>query len=164
MAIITIDTYYRVQDAKGNTSTVTISLPGTVALADVNGFIDATAALIDSLINGKITDCGYTVNVDLPAGLSAIANAFSDVQEKARFAFRSVNRFLKAVGIPTFSETKYLANSALVDQADVSVAAFVTMMEDGITVNGHVVQPCDIRGEDIATLESAVEAWGKARG
>src|SRR3972149_1428064 len=88
----------------------------------------------------------------------------ADVQEKARFVFRTVGGFFKSISLPTFVESLFSAGSKDVDLTDTDVAAFVTAMIAGITVaSTETVEPSDVREADITELEAASEAWGNAR-
>jgi hypothetical protein len=157
-----IQTYFGIGDAKGNISTVTIPIPDSTAIADVAGFVTAMAALLEPLCTGTLREAGFTIPVSFTPW--AVAQSISDVQEKARFGFRTVNKFLKSLSIPTFLESLFNPGAKTVNTGDTDVAALVTAMESGITVNTHTVAPCDLRGEDITDLETAVEEWGRSRG
>lgn len=156
-----ISVVFTISDAKGDQSTFSIPIPSSVLIDDIADFAQALADLIEPLCNGALRDLHFTIPV--PFTPWAAAASISDIQEKARFAFRTVNGFLKHVSIPTAVESIFAAGSRDVDLADTDVAAFVTAMVDGITVNTHDVEPCDVRDEDLTELESATEAWGKAR-
>lgn len=162
-----INVYVQIRDAKGDTSSVTIPIPTETSLADAAIFAKEIAELIDPLVAGGIVGAGFSVGVDL-SGLVQIPAAISDVQEKAMFAFRTANNFLKRLHLPSFEEGKFTPNSVQVDQTDADVAAFITALTDGIDLTGAggsgVVAPVDTRGEDLVSLEAAVEAWGRSRG
>lgn len=153
-------------DAKGDQSTVSIPLPDATAVTDAVLFAQAIIPLIEPLLNGALRDARLAVPVTFTPW-SAPAS-IADIQEKARFAFRGANNFLKSISLPTFVETFFSAGSKDVDTSDTDVAAFVTAMTDGIDLTGAggsgVVEPCDTRGDDLTEIESAVEAWGNARG
>jgi len=87
------------------------------------------------------------------------------VQEQAQFLFRTVGGYAKLLNLPTFIETLFTNGGAdkTVDLADTDVAAFVDMMESGITVSSVVYSPSDYRGADIVSTESAVQHWGRNR-
>lgn len=156
-----ISVVFTVSDAKGDQSTFSVPIPSTVAIADIADFANGLAALIEPLCNGALRDLHFAIPVTFTPW--AAAASISDIQEKARFAFRTTNSFLKHLSIPTAVESIFAAGSRDVDLANTDVAAFVTAMVDGITINTHDVEPCDVRGEDLTELESASEAWGKAR-
>lgn len=157
-----IQTWYGISDAKGAISTVTIPIPSGTAVGDLVGFVQGMAALLEPLCTGTLRAAGVTIPV--PFTPWDVALSTSDVQEKARFGFRTVNNFLKRLSIPTFLESLFSPGTKEVNQADTDVAALITAMESGITINAHVIAPVDEREEDLTDLETAVEEWGRSRG
>lgn len=155
--------FYVIADAKGDKSVVNIEVPSTLVLTDVPDLVQAFADLVDDITNGALLSGGVTLEIDL-TGVSTVANAISDVQEKAAYTFRGVNGFLKRLTLPAVIETIFSTNSREVDTTLPSQAAFITAMTDGITLpSTNVVQPTDYRGDDLETLVDAREAWGKSR-
>jgi hypothetical protein len=158
-----LNAYFVISDAKGDKSTVTIPFAAIADWTEIPELIGDLGALIEPLINGGIVAMGINLEIDTGA-LNAIPNAIADVQEKARFVFAGENGFLKSLHIPTFLETLFTPNSADVDLTDTDVAAFVTAMEDGVTLSTLAVhEPSDSRGDDLVSLVTATEAWGKSR-
>jgi len=158
--------YFTIRDGKDDKSVIEIPFPDATLVTDLPLLVSAFGQLIDPMLNGGLAGAGFRVDVDVPS-FSPLAGTLADVQEKAVFAFRTANNFLKRLGLPTFNETLFVPGTKEVDATDTDVAAFITAMEDGVNIAGAggsgVVQPCDTRGEDIDTLSSAREAWGKAR-
>ncbi|MCZ7544890.1 MAG: hypothetical protein M5R40_15810 [Anaerolineae bacterium] len=155
-------------DEKGKTSTTEVKLPTATVWADAVIMAQQIALLIDPLILGAITRVGVTADVELPVGLAASASANSDVEEGARFQFRTENGFYTGLRLPTFDESLIVAGTRGVDLTDTDVAAFVAAMEDGIDTSGYggtdTVEPCDARDEDIVSLEFAREQFLSSRG
>lgn len=159
---MTISVFLNVVDAKGDPSTIEIPFPAATPYAAINALVPAVAALINPLVLGGLRSAGVKIEIPVPTwGDTALL--VSDVQEKAEFAFRGVNGFLKRLNLPTFDEAFFIPSSKNVDLSDPDVAAFVDMMTDGITVSSTLCQPCDIRGDDLVVLEKARENWGKPR-
>lgn len=158
---------YSIKDAKGAVSSTEINVPASVAFADIALFAAAMATLINPLITGVITRIGVAFTLALPAGLRATATAGSDVEEGARFQWRTANGFFAGNRIPTLDESKVVAGTRVIDLADSDVAAFVTAMTSGIdttAVGGSgTVAPSDSREEDLIALESAVEQFLSSR-
>lgn len=157
-----INVYYRIADAKNDTSTIMIPLPDSVAITDLTQYVQDIAAILQPLINGTLLEAGFAVGVNVAPW--SLAAGISDVQEKARFVFRTAGGFLKAISLPAVVESIFRPGSREVDTTDPNVAAFVTAMVDGITVNSNTIEPVDRRGEDLTNLVQATEAWGRARG
>lgn len=151
---------YSIQDAKGQTSTMEINIPTATTLANATTFAQAMAGLLNAVTTGAITRIGVVLSVALPGGIRTGALTNSDVEEGARFQFRTALGNLTATRVPTFLETLIASNSRAVDLEDTDVAAFVTAMEDGI----GGVTPTDKRGEDVAALTSAREQFQSSRG
>ena len=158
-----INVYYRIADAKNDTSTVMIPLPSTVAITDLNDYVTDLAAIIQPLVNGTLLEAGFAVGVSVVPW--PIAAGISDVQEKARYVFRTAGGWLKSLSIPTVLESIFSPGSREVDTSDPDVAAFVTAMVDGITVaSTNNIEASDRREDDLTNLVQATEAWGRARG
>lgn len=159
---------YSIQDEKSKTSMTEVKLPAATAAADVEIFAAQMASLINALISGAITRIGITKTISLPAGLNAAAASGADVEEGARFQFKTENGFYSGLRLPTFAESFIVAGSKEVDIVPADVAAFVTAMTDGIDLSGAggsgVVAPCDSRDEDLTALEFAREQFLSSRG
>lgn len=159
---------YSIRDEKGKESTTTVNLPATTAFADVVLFAGEMAKLINPIVTGSVTRIGVAFTVDLPGTLRASPSANSDVEEGGRFQFRTAGGFFTGMRLATFDESKILAGTRAIDQADTDVAAFVAAMEDGIDLTGvggsGTVQPSDPREDDVAVLEFAREQFQSSRG
>lgn len=158
------EAYFVVADADGETSTIAVPIPVTVTLTDIPEIVGDLGALIQPMLYGTIVTAGLRVDVDVAGFTSGVAGTLADVAEKARFVFRGANGFLKSLSLPAVAED-IINTSGDVDLTDTDVAAFVTAMEDGFTLDDTVttVQPCDVRGDDLVTLVEAREAWGRSR-
>ena len=158
------EVYFVVADADGTTSTITIPVPATVNLLNIPEIVADLGAMIVPMLYGDIISAGMRVEVSVSGFASGIAGTLADVAEKAKFVFRGVNGFLKSLSLPAVSED-IINTTGDVDLTDPNVAAFVTAMEDGWLLDDAttLVQPCDIRGDDLVTLVSAEEAFGRNR-
>jgi len=150
------------QDAKGKSATHFINLPGATSLLNATLFANAWAVGVDAITGGKITNLGLCYRIALPGGLKATAEATSDVEEGARLTFRGANNFPVQMRIPTFLESKLLAGTKQVDLTDGDVDACVDLMIDGEGVGGAA--PCDVREDDLESIETARELFVKDRG
>lgn len=161
-----INVSFSISDAKGDISTVTVQVPESTSYEDAVLFGQQMAGLIEPLVNGTLR----SVTVTIPVAFTpwSLADAASDIQEKAAFGFRTVNNFIKRLSIPTILESIFNLGSKDVDTTDPDVAAFVTAMESGIDLTGAggtgTVAPVDTRDEDLVALDYAREAWGRSRG
>lgn len=154
---------FSIQDAKSQVSTTEIRVPTGTAFADVAPFAQAMAVLINAVITGAITRIGVVFSVALPGGIRGGALTNSDVEEGAKFQFRTELGNYTSFRLPTFDESLISSNSRAVDLEDTDVAALITAMEDGIDVT-PVVEPCDGREEDVVALSFAREQFQSSRG
>jgi hypothetical protein len=161
---------YSIKDGKGKNSTCTIALPTSVSYASAVSFGIEMAKLVDSLITGQITRAGVAFVIDLSvvSGLKSSPGANSDVEEGAKFQFRTVLNHPTGLRLPTFDETYIVAGSDAVNLTATQVAAFVAGMINGVDIDPSptttLVQPSDQRSEDITALSFAREAFQSSRG
>lgn len=160
---------YSIVDGKGKQSTTEINLPGALSITEGITFAVEMAKLIDPLIRGAITRIGLAFLVDLPSsGIKSAPIADSDVEEGARFQFRTENGFQTGMRIPTFNEAKVNVGSDTVDISDAQVASFINAMLTGIDIDPspteQLVRPTDKRGELLTLLNFAREAFQSSRG
>jgi hypothetical protein len=140
-------------DDSGETTVRSWYVDSGTALSDLVFLIPALVTLIEPLVTGGIIGAGFTVSVDISALGVGAAGALSDIEEIGRFAYRTVNNFVKRISIPTFDESLVIGGSDNIDLTDADVQAFNTAMTDGIDLTGAggsgVVQFTDYRAEDL---------------
>lgn len=150
---LVIELFVNFVDESGDTATRSFYLDAGTSLADAALVVPALVNLIAPMILGGITGAGFTVSVDIDALGVGLAQAASDIEEVARFAYRTVNNFVWRKTIPTLDESKVLAGSDNIDVTDADVLAFNTAMTDGIDVSGAggsgTIQFVDSRAEDL---------------
>lgn len=170
--------FVRVRDAGGTgagdkpgTSIISVEIPLATTPANAIAFARGLADVVAPLMVGGIIGAGVTLEADLSSlSLDEVGTALADIQERAVFAFRTAAGKLKRIGIPTFNENLFTGAGAYssVDLTDVDVQAFVTAMEDGITLTGYggtgVVAPVDTNDSDLAILETANQDFSSRRG
>ena len=165
----TIDLAFSIVDEKGDISTLTFHVPATSVVADVLIAAEALADLLDPIVQGGFLNAALRLPVDLSGStVNALASAGSDVQEKAKFVFRTaVDKVVSFFNIPTILESIFNAGSKEVDLGHSDVGALVTAVETGIDTTGDggssTITFCDNRGDDLYDLIEAVENWGRAR-
>lgn len=163
MSVLSHEINITFADADGDTTTRTWELPVSVTVTDVPLVAGQLMLLMAPLITGTITKASYTVEVTPPA---LVAAALSDVQELLGVAARTTNGFLKKMNLPTIDEAKvFVPGSKEADLTDADVLAYTTALINGIDVSGvggsGVVQFSDSRGEDLTSIEYAVEEFSK---
>lgn len=165
MAAPIVSLFYTVEDEKGIKSTFRIKFPTTTDIAVLKEFARTTGTMVDGLITGRIVDVSIGVGVeDLPGGWKAAPLANSDVEEGARFSFRTAVNSVTGFRIPTFDEALIVPGTKEVDVANEDVDDFVQRIIAGQTVGLINVSPSDDREEDIVALDGARESFGKDRG
>jgi len=163
MARPIVSAFITVKDAPGSESIMRLHVPNNTEIGNFKTFIQNTAVFIDALIKGKITNLSIGIGIDLPGGIKAAADASADVEEGARFIFNALNGGSFRMRIPTFDEAKMIAGTDLVDTTDTDVAAFVTQMVNGQTINLQAQHPSAADESDIVSLESAKSAFTTER-
>lgn len=157
---------FSVQDAKQAISTTEINLPEATSETNATLMAVRLSQLISPLIAGEIVRVGISKEVDvsgLPAG-----ELESDVEEGARFQFRTSGGHYTALRLAAFDEEFMLPGTENVDISDGTVSAFIAAMVNGVDLSAFggsgTVQPCDKRGETVTELSFAREQFQGERG
>lgn len=168
---ITPELVLTIQDGKGKqtTMTVPIPVPGTVTASSILGAARNWAEAIQDAISGKIVRAGVALIADLSGlGIPASPDPDSDVEEGARFTFRSAEGFPMRFRIPTFKEELFVSGTAIVDTADTVVDGIIDRVIDGIQFTALPgdgdVDPSTSHGEDIVAFDSARSLFQRERG
>lgn len=153
---------FDVCDGKGKKSNVVIHVPSGTGLADIIGFGQEAAVVIQALLAGEICGISASLPITVPAGVAAaVAAVNSDREEGQKYGFSTLQGFNTVVRIPAAKENPVIAGSDLLDQTDVDVAAFIDLMVNGITTvpsgGTGVITPVDSRDEDIVSIRYARE-------
>lgn len=148
---------YTVRDAQGDTSTTQVHMPTAFNLAQYTEFAASMATLIDAMLHGRVETAELCLSADLSGLTSNTILTTSDVEEVAAFVGRTTEGRPVEVNIPALNDGVVVAGTNQLDLADPSVAAFITMLEDGIAVTGGTATPCDVGEDDIDTVISATK-------
>lgn len=146
-------------DAKGARASTQFNLQDGIDLAAMQVMAVAMLEAIDPLITGRIDNASIIVPVTGATIGDAVLSS-ADVEEGARFIFRTDNGFTTQVRIPTFNEAKFVTATQLVDLADLDVQAFVDLAVAGVDANGLYT---DSRNDPIGELASARESFQRSR-
>lgn len=150
-------------DQKGKSSLTKIRVPSGFSINQYAQFAQAIAQLVANLSDGGITE----VSVSLPISLSGAtirgaALAFADIAKKALFFARSaVTGLFGKFFVPTYDETNTVSGSDAINVVDPDVAAYIAILENGVNVSGEIVQPIDLRGNDLVDVTQAREIFRK---
>jgi len=150
-------------DAKGKTSFTKVRVPTGFSISDYSTAALAIGQTIANISNCRITRASFCVGLDLSTStIKAVASGLSDIAQKALLGFSTaLAGFRTKLKLPAISEVKVVAGSDSLDQADVDVAAFISAMEIGLTTTEGVLQPTDMRQNDITSLDYARELFRK---
>lgn len=153
---MTLEIVYEIRDRRNKKATTSVRIIDATE-AQTDAFANAWADAIDNIIGGVIRGAVALLGVDISALVGNVAATGSDVEEIAEFDFRTALNTKVLVTIPGILETLVDNDTGDLNLAAPQVAAFVTMMEDGITAGGTLVQPCDVGNDDIVSLRYARE-------
>lgn len=150
---------YTATDDSGERGTTAINVPNGFSLTQYGEFGSAMATLLDALLGGRIESAEICFGFDISTLTSNIAVANSDVEEIGSFVFETGIGTTVRVNVPGIDESVVAPGSDDIDQADVAVAAFLSVMEDGIATGGGTISPCDKGEEDIINTVFARERF-----
>lgn len=159
---------FTICDAKGKTGSTTIHVPSGTSIANIIGFAQEAAALLDAICGGAICGISASIGIGIPAGVKASSVATGDREEGALFVFRDdAGTFHSSQRIPTFYEAALQPGTTIVDTAGPDVAAWLDMMINGIdaTPSGGtgVVVPVDYREGALEVFVSGEEDFKRFR-
>jgi len=154
---------YSYTDAKGASASNRINFPQNVDIDQLKGFALSTGLLIDAVTRCKIVGVGIGIEIDLVGAFKTSAIANSDVEEGARFSFNTDANTLTAFRLPGFDEAFIDSTSRNVDLANASVDALVQRILQGLTVGLINVSPTDSNGNDVVSINTALESFQKSR-
>lgn len=151
-----IEIVYDIRDRRNKKASTSVRIVNATE-AQTDAFANAWADAIDNLIGGVIRGAAALLKVDISGLSSNVASSGSDVEEILECDFRTAAGNKVIVTIPGILETLINNDTGELNQAAPAAAAFIAMMEDGITAGGTLVQPCDVGNEDIVSTRYARE-------
>ena len=151
---------FEVEDASGDKATTSVKVISTTTVTLMEGFASGFATALNNIIAGKILSAAASLGVDISALTGNGVGDLADVEHIGKFEFLSLLGFRTKLNIPALSEiTLGATTSDSLDQAQVSIAALIAAMEDGVSVTGALIQPCDIGESDLVSVVFAREAF-----
>jgi len=142
-------------DGKGLFSQTLINFPSLVT-TDIGGQYDSAetfTSLVDALISGYIARIGLVVDIPLPLGIKTEADPNADIEEGAKFIWRSQDGFTSENRIPTFNEDFIVPSTTQVNFVQEVMDFWVAM----------VAYARDSRDTPLDTLLFAQEDFGRSR-
>lgn len=148
-------------DDKNKESFTKMRLPTTFSLAQYIEFAQDAAQLFANISQCVITKVSINFNVDLTGlGLATVPAAIGSVAKKLWLRFQTaVTGFRAQTLIPGVLETQIISGSGDADQADVDVAAAISLFEDGVAVTGGTLTFTNDRQHDITAIQTATERF-----
>lgn len=154
-----------VRDAKGASGIISFNHPLNTDIGALKNTVRSTAALIDAIIGCQVVDASIGIEASLTgATLKDAPIAGADVEEGARFMWRTASGALTDFRIPTFSETYLTDSGELVYVEDDEVDDFIQRVLAGVTSGLTNVSPSDAYGSDITEFVSGAESFLASRG
>ena len=151
---------FEIEDASGDKASTSVKVDAATTVTLMTGFVQGFATALNNIIGGKILSAAAFLGVDISALTGNLIDGDSDVEHVAKFEFLSSGGFRVKVNIPAMDETTLFATSSdSLNQAQTDVAAFIAAMEDGISVTGALIQPCDIGESDLTNVVFARESF-----
>lgn len=153
----------QITDAGGDTSPLRVYFERRVddGLPDLEQRIHDFWDALLPLTNGHLSSVSIAIEPDISAWDNQTAAAIADIEEQARFLFRTTGNHLGSFSIPCLLETKLINGGAspYIDTTDSDVILFVHVCttdedEDGVAL-------ADSHNEPIIRLEAAKQKWGK---
>lgn len=152
------------QDKKGKTSHTSVYVPTGFSINQYLEFGVAMAQIMGNLSDGAITEVSVSLPINLSgATIRAAALGIADVAEKLLImAKTAVGNFFARFNIPTYNEANTIVGTDEADTADADIAALIAIIENGVDISGEVIQPIDVRGNDLDEVTSAREIFRKS--
>jgi hypothetical protein len=148
---------YDVRDRKNKSASTSVRCSSD-SETQVVGFAESWAVAIGALLEGVIRSAVAMLTVDISGLTGNVALDTSDCEEIGAFEFKTTNGITKVdVNVPAFLETLVNNDNGGINEGAAAVAAFIALMEDGITVGGALIAPCDVGGDSITVLNYARE-------
>lgn len=157
---MSIELVATIEDSDGDTATTSIRINDDATVAGMQEFAEAYFGAAAVLIYGGIRNVIAILRPSISGLTNNIALAGSSIFRQAKFEFVTASGNRVKMNVPCLLEA--VGQGVGPDELDVSdpdVSAFISMMENGITISGSLVQPCDIGEESIVDTVFAREAF-----
>lgn len=146
-------------DDAGATKRANIFLPGTMTLAQIQGWSDVYQPLLDAVDDGKLVDAQVTFLLTMAGGLKGSPVADSTVRRGADLTFLNASRYKWPAYIPAWS-LAFIDNGDI-NITDTDVSDFLSAYTAGLVVGGTTYQPTNGSAFDLTALSKAKEAFRK---
>lgn len=155
MALAPIVTYV-IRDNDSDPSTHLQYYASGLTLAQYLGAARAYAAVTDDIVAGVFDQKAVlSIPVNISTLTGNVADPNSDVEQISAFQFRNADSDTTELNIPCLNPLDVALGSDELNQADATVAAVIAMMEDGLSVTGGTIIPCNVAEVDIVSTNYA---------
>lgn len=141
---------FTIRDQRGKKTTTSVKVVEHPR-ANVQNFAVAYADAIDNLIGGVVEGAVALMAGDISGLVSNVALASSDVEEIGSAQFVAATGRKVLMNIPSLKESLVDNATGNLDETEAEVIAFLSMMEDGITVNSNLIRAVDVAEENIVS-------------
>lgn len=152
---------YVFQDADGTRQSEVIHVPrGTLTLAQITGFMEAQAVLIDNITDAQIVGMGIEIGVTLPVALKDQPVANSECEKGGLFTFACTGtEYAHSIRIPAVTPTLFVGNQ--VNVGGQSMIDFIASMTAGLAAGGATSLPSNPYEQDIVGFLRAKKSFRK---
>lgn len=153
-----------VEDGEGEKGVTTIYLPSATTLANAELYATEWAESLITSSLGRMTRLTVTKDAPLPASNPAVGAGSGHIEQKGVLSFRTSQNHVFRMSVPALDPALAPYGEDELDTNGTALEGLINNMVDGVeVVPGTTVQPCDSRGEDIASLDTALDGYGKKR-
>lgn len=159
-SMATFNISYSLQDADGNVNSFAVKVPaGSLTLAEIEGFAQQLAPIVDDVTDAQIVDMAIGLNAALPGGLKSSPVANSNNQEGGLISFNTDGPYKYSYRVPAWYQAGF--SGAEINQSETNAAAFITAMLSGLDVSGTQVIPSDAYENDLTSVARAYKSFRK---
>lgn len=146
-------------EASGEPKSIDMFLPASTTLAQAQGYLTGIAPLIDAIAGGVILGSEVTLPMTLPGGLKTSQVTGATVHRGGLFGFDNASPYKWSEYVPSLLIG--LFNGKDVNVGDTDVNAFITAIEDGITVSSVAIHQTNQYADVLTTNLTAKQSFRK---
>jgi len=152
---------FSIRDADGDVSSLPVYIDDTgLVHADVAGYADDMAVLVDAIIDGVIDSIAITYQHTLPGGLATTPVANSEVQKGGLIKLSATGtNYSHSIRVPAMTPSLFVSDA--IDLADTDVLAFTNALISGLTPVTTLVKPCNKYEMDLLAVLGGVKSFRK---
>lgn len=154
-----------IEDGKEQRATISAHLVSTInVVTDITETATEFANVVGAVIGGTIKAVSAVLSCPLPATLGA-GSGDADIEEGALFIFETAGGFKTRFRVPTYTETRFVAGSRLVDETDANFILLRDFMLTGwaATTSTTTITPTDARDDDVSAFDKGYEQFRASR-